>query len=88
MKLTSQKLHKTLVFYIYFFSTRTNSVNDISFMEKSELNAWIMANSKYYPEDKILFIRKKLEAINEEDELLVSAIEKKDSVIGLIFRFL
>ena len=57
-------------------------------MEKSELNAWIMANSKYYTENKIPFIRSKLEIINEEDELLVSAIEKKDPVIGLIFRFL
>lgn len=47
-----------------------------------------MSNSKYYQEDKIPFIRKKLETINEEDELLVSAIEKKDPVIGLILSLL
>ena len=47
-----------------------------------------MAGSKYYPENKIPFIRNKLEIIYVEDELLVVAIEKKDSVIGLIFHFL
>ena len=47
-----------------------------------------MSNSKYYQEDKIPFIRKKLETINEEDKLLVSAIEKKDPVIGLILSLL
>ena len=47
-----------------------------------------MSNSKYYQEDKIPFIRKKLETINEEDELLVSAIEKKNPVIGLILSLL
>ena len=47
-----------------------------------------MTNSKYYLEDKIPFIRKKLETINEEDELLISSIEKKNPIIGLILSFL
>ena len=58
-------------------------------LEQSKIDMYIMTNQKYFPEDKILYLKDKLRTMDEEKFSLISTIEMKDpTTILLISIFL
>ncbi len=47
-------------------------------MNQQEIDMFIIANIKYFPEKKISFLKDKLKTINEEKFKLISAMKFKD----------
>ncbi|MBF0714729.1 TM2 domain-containing protein [Gemelliphila palaticanis] len=45
---------------------------------------YIMANTKYYPSDRIFLVKEKLESIPQEKQMLVHSLGLKDPLIMLI----
>ena len=58
-------------------------------MDQQKVDMYIMTNQKYFPEEKIIFLKDKLRTMDEEKFTLVSAVELKDpTVILLVSLFL
>ena len=53
-------------------------------MDRNKLDMYIMMNSKYFPQDKIQFIREKLESMDDDRFMMMSAMELKDPTTMLI----
>lgn len=53
-------------------------------MEQQKIDMFIMTNQKYFPAEKIMFLKEKLRTIDEEKFSLVSAIEFKDPTVMLL----
>lgn len=53
-------------------------------MNMQMVDNYIMLNQKYFPWDKILFLKEKLYAMNEQKFSMLSTIELKDPVVILI----
>ena len=53
-------------------------------VDKHKVDMYLMANQKYFPSDKIIFIKEKLYAVSEEQFSLLSAVEFKDPTTVLI----
>ncbi len=53
-------------------------------MEQQKLDMFIMTNQKYFPEEKIMYLKDKLRTIDEEKFSLVSTIELKDPTTLLL----
>lgn len=53
-------------------------------MNMQMVDNYIMLNQKYFPGDKILFLKEKLYAMNEQKFSMLSTIELKDPVVILI----
>ena len=47
-------------------------------MDKNNVNMYIMNNSKYFPADKIEFVRGKIASMNEDQYMAIASIELKD----------
>lgn len=47
-------------------------------------DTYVMANAKYFPEEKIAFIREKLAEVPQEKEIFISTLELKDPIMMLI----
>ena len=58
-------------------------------MEQQKIDLFIMTNQKYFPAEKIVFLKEKLRTIDEEKFALVSAIDfKEPTTLLLISLFL
>ena len=58
-------------------------------MEQQKIDMFIMTNQKYFPAEKIVFLKEKLRTIDEDKFSLVSSIELKDpTTILLVSLFL
>ena len=53
-------------------------------MDQQKIDMYIMTNQKYFPEEKIVYIKEKLAAIDEEKFSLISATELKDPTTILL----
>ena len=53
-------------------------------MEQQKVDMYIMTNQKYFPEEKIIFLKDKLRTMDEEKFSLVSAVELKDPTTLLL----
>lgn len=53
-------------------------------MEQQKIDMYIMTNQKYFPEEKIVFLKEKLRTMDEEKFSLVSAVELKDPTVLLL----
>ena len=53
-------------------------------MEQTKLDMFIMQNQKYFPADKIFFLKEKLRDMDDEKFMMVSSIELKDPTTMLI----
>ena len=53
-------------------------------MEQQKIDMYIMTNQKYFPEEKIVFLKDKLRTMDEEKFSLVSAVELKDPTTLLL----
>lgn len=53
-------------------------------LEQSKVDMFIMTNQKYFPEEKIVYLKDKLRTMDEEKFSLVSTIELKDPTTLLL----
>ena len=54
------------------------------FVDKQKVDMFIMSNQKYFPSDKIVFLREKLYKMDEGAFAMVGAVELKDPTTMLI----
>ena len=47
-------------------------------MEQQKMDMYVMTNKKYFPEEKIMYLKDKLSTMDEEKFNLISTIEFKD----------
>ena len=57
-------------------------------MEKSKVDMFIMTNQKYLPADKIMFLRQRMEQVDDDRLVLASSIEMKEPTTLLIVSLL
>ena len=53
-------------------------------IDKQKVDMYIMSNQKYFPAEKIMFLKQKLYSIDEDKFSMLSAIELKDPTTILI----
>ena len=53
-------------------------------MESQKVDMYMMANQKYFPAEKVVFLKQKLMEIDEDKFMLVSSNEFKDPTTLLI----
>lgn len=53
-------------------------------MKQDQIDMYIMTNQKYLPADKIVFIKQKLQDVDDEKFALISALEYKDPMTILL----
>lgn len=53
-------------------------------MDEQMVEQYILANQKYFPQEKILFLKEKLLNLNEKQFSLLYSLELKDPIILLI----
>ena len=53
-------------------------------MEQQKVDMFIMANGKFFPEEKIPFLREKLLSVDESKWGMISALQYKDPTTALI----
>lgn len=57
-------------------------------MQQQKVDMFIMTNGKYFPEEKIMFIRERLLAMDDSNESIIMSIQFKDPTISLIISLL
>lgn len=55
-----------------------------NFVDKTKVDMFIMSNQKYFPAEKIMFLKEKLYRLDEEKFSMVSCIELKDPTTLLL----
>ena len=53
-------------------------------MEQNKVDMYIMTNQKYFPAEKIMYIKEKLAAMDENKFAMISTIEMKDPTTILL----
>lgn len=53
-------------------------------MDRQAVDQYLVANQKYFPQEKILFLREKLLELDEKEFSLLLVLELKDPIILLI----
>ena len=53
-------------------------------LEQQKIDMYIMTNQKYFPEEKIVYLKDKIRTMDEEKFSLISTIEMKDPTTLLI----
>lgn len=53
-------------------------------MDQQKIDMYIMTNQKYFPEEKIVFLREKLRTMDEEKFALISSVSLKDPTTLLL----
>lgn len=53
-------------------------------MEQAKLDMYVMTNQKYFPAEKMMFLKEKLKDIDEDKFALLSSIEFKDPTTLLL----
>lgn len=54
------------------------------YVDKQKVDMFLMTNQKYFPAEKIVFLREKLYSIDESRFMLISAVELKDPTTMLL----
>ena len=53
-------------------------------MDRNKIDMYIMMNSKYFPQDKIQFLREKIENMDDDRFMMLSVMELKEPTTMLI----
>ena len=61
-----------------------NDQNEMQFVDKQKVDMFLLANQKYFPAEKIQFLREKLYTLNESRFFMLSAVELKDPTTMLL----
>ena len=57
---------------------------EIVYVDKQKVDMFIMSNQKYFPSEKIMFLKEKLSTMTEEKFSMVSCMDFKDPTTMLI----
>ncbi len=57
-------------------------------MEQQKVDMFLMTNGKFFPEEKIMFIRERLLAMDDTKAALMMSIQFKDPTIALVLSLL
>lgn len=57
-------------------------------MEQTKLEMFIMQNQKYFPAEKVIYLKEKLKDVDDEKFLLVSSVDLKEPTTMLIISIL
>ncbi len=58
--------------------------NQEKIMEQQKVDWFIMTNKKYFPNEKIFYLRERLEAMSEDKYTMLSSMELKDPTTFLL----
>ncbi len=61
-----------------------NTGAEKNYVDKQKVDMFLMTNQKYFPADKIVFLREKLYSIDESKFMMISALELKDPTTMLL----
>ena len=61
-----------------------NNQNEMQFVDKQKVDMFLLANQKYFPAEKIQFLREKLYTLNESRFFMLPAVELKDPTTMLL----
>ena len=59
-------------------------MNEIVFVDKQKVDMFIMTNQKYFPAEKIMFLKEKLYATTETKFSMISCVDLKDPTTMLL----
>ena len=59
-------------------------MEEIVFVDKQKVDMFIMSNQKYFPSEKIMFLKEKLYKLDETKFSMISCIELKDPTTLLL----
>ena len=61
-----------------------NEKTETNYVDKQKVDMFIMSNQKYFPSDKIIFLKEKLYRMDESRFSMVSAVELKEPITILL----
>lgn len=61
-----------------------NEKPETNYVDKQKVDMFIMSNQKYFPSDKIIFLKEKLYRMDESRFSMVSAVELKEPITILL----
>lgn len=64
--------------------TSDRQTPEINYVDRQKVDMFIMCNQKYFPEDKIMFLKEKLYKMDESRFSMVSAVELKEPTTILL----
>lgn len=53
-------------------------------MEQQKLDMYVLGNQKYFPAEKVMYLKEKLKDIDDDKFALLSTVELKDPTVNLI----
>ena len=59
-------------------------IAEVQYVDKEKVNMYLKINQKYFPEDKLMFLKEKLCLLGEEQFKVVSFVEMKDPTTILL----
>ncbi len=72
-------------------TTNNGNLNnaEVNFVDRQKVDMYVMSNQKYFPSEKIMFLKEKLYTLDENRFSMISCVEMKDpTTILLISLFL
>ncbi|MBR2473862.1 MAG: TM2 domain-containing protein [Clostridia bacterium] len=64
--------------------TSNNVIPEANYVDKQKVDMFIMSNQKYFPSDKIIFLKEKLYRMDESRFSMVSTVDFKEPTTMLI----
>jgi len=64
--------------------TSNNAIPEANYVDKQKVDMFIMSNQKYFPSDKIIFLKEKLYRMDESRFSMVSTVDFKEPTTMLI----
>ena len=64
--------------------TKCQMMNEVYIMDQQKVDMFIMTNQKFFPAEKIMYLKDKLRTMDEEKFLLISTIDFKDPTTILL----
>ena len=64
--------------------TRVEIEEDLTMLDQNKIDMYIMTNQKYFPAEKMVYLREKLGTMDENKFALLSSLELKDPTVMLV----
>lgn len=64
--------------------TKCQMMNEVHIMDQQKVDMFIMTNQKFFPAEKIMYLKDKLRTMDEEKFSLISTIDFKDPTTILL----
>lgn len=64
--------------------TYIETEEDLTMLDQNKIDMYIMTNQKYFPAEKMVYLREKLNTMDENKFALLSSLELKDPTVMLV----